>query len=238
MLAEQIKTIRRRRLHEDIVEQIQELVRDGTLKAGDRLPAERELAERLGVSRASLREAMRALELQGLVVSRPGAGTFINTERLDSVASIIASSLIDSDEVLADVFEMRRLLEPGIAALAAQRIMPEEIQRMEEILVDQASQVERGETGVEGDTAFHFAIARAAHNASLIKVVMTIADILWQSRDRSLQTPGRANRSLTSHRAILDLLRRHDTEGARKAMEHHIEVVEPAPLSHPAVGRE
>ena len=104
MLKDRIKVIKRRRLHEEIVQQIQELVQDGSLKHGDRLPPERDLADRLRVSRSSLREAMRALELRGLVVSRPGAGTFINTEQLDTVASMIASRLIDSGGLLQDMF--------------------------------------------------------------------------------------------------------------------------------------
>ena len=236
MLDDRIKVIKRRRLHEEIVQQIQELVRDGSLKHGDRLPPERDLAERLRVSRSSLREAMRALELQGLVISRPGAGTFINTDQLDTVASIIASCLMDSGDVLQDMFGMRRLLEPGIAALAAERATEEDLEQMEVILVEQAKQVERGETGVEGDTAFHFALAQATQNASLIKVVMTVADILRQSRDRSLQSPGRAYRSLASHRAMLDIIRRRDVEGAREAMEHHLAVVEPAQVLNSATG--
>ena len=89
---EDFKVIQRRRVYQDIVGQIQELIQEGVLKPGDRLPPERELAERLQVSRSSLREAMRALELQGLVVSRPGAGTFVSTESLDSLISIIADS--------------------------------------------------------------------------------------------------------------------------------------------------
>ena len=235
MLEEQIKAIKRRRLHEEIAQQIQELVWDGSLKHGDRLPPERELAERLQVSRSSLREAMRALELQGLVVSRPGAGTFINTERLDSVVSIIASCLMDSGEMLKDVFEMRRLLEPGIAALAAERATEEDIEHMEATLVEQAHQIDRGESGVEGDSAFHFAIAQATHNSALIKVVMAVADTLRESRDQSLQTPERANRSLASHQEILDIVHRHDVEGAHKAMEHHISVVEPASVPELAI---
>ena len=234
MLEDQIKVIKRRRLHEEIVQQIQELVRDGSLKHGDRLPPERELAERLQVGRSSLREAMRALELQGLVVSRPGAGTFINTGRLDSVASIIASCLADPGDMLRDIFEMRRVLEPAIAALAAERATEEDIRNMETILEEQSHQVARGESGVEGDSAFHFAIAQATYNVALIKVVMAVGDILRQSRDQSLQSPGRAQRSLDSHRVMLDIIRRRDVEGAQRAMEHHISVVEPASIPEPA----
>jgi DNA-binding FadR family transcriptional regulator len=173
MVTEQITTIKRRRLHEEIAVQIQELVRHGTLKVGDRLPAERDLSERLGVSRASLREAMRSLELRGLVVIRPGAGTFISSDCLDSAASMIASSIIDSRAILADIFEMRRLLEPGMAGLAALRVVPADIQGMDVILTDQADQVRRGETGVDGDTAFHFAIAKGMKKRKPITEYLT-----------------------------------------------------------------
>ena len=208
------------------MEQIRDLVRDGSLKHGDRLPPEREMAERLQVSRSSLREAMRALELQGMVASRPGAGTFINTGQLDAMASVIASCLLDSQHTVQDVFEMRRILEPGIAALAAERATPLDMERLEAALGEQREQIERGESGVEGDTAFHFALAQATYNAALIKVVMAVADTLHQSRDRSLQTAGRARRSLASHQVMLQLVRDHDCDGARQAMEHHISVIE------------
>ncbi len=226
MLEEQLKVIKRRRLHEDIVEQVRDLVRDGSLKHGARLPPEREMAERLQVSRSSLREAMRALELQGIVASRPGAGTFINTGQFDAMAAVIASCLADSQHTAQDVFEMRRLLEPGIAALAAERATEEDICHMQAALDEQREQVERGESGVAGDTAFHLAMARATYNAALMKVVMAVADALHQSRDRSLQTAGRAQSSLASHQAMLELVRCHDSDGAREEMEHHISVIE------------
>ena len=225
---EDFKIIKRRKLYQDIVGQIQEFIREGILRPGDRLPPERDLAERLQVSRSSLREAIRALELQGLVVSRPGAGTFISTESLDTLVSIIASSLSQASDVLSDIFEVRHLLEPQIAGLAADRATPEDIQRMVEALGEQERQMADGETGVEGDTAFHFALAQATQNWALLKVVSTISDVLHRSRDQSLQTPGRPQRSFTSHEHILDMIRRRDVEGARSAMEYHISEVEPA----------
>ena len=231
---EDFKAIKRRRLYQDIVGQVQELIRDGSLKPGDRLPPERELADRLQVSRSSLREAMRALELQGLVVSRPGAGTFVSTESLDTLISIIASSLSEARDGLNDVFEVRHLLEPQIAALAAERATQEDIRRMEEALRSQEQQIIRGETGVEGDTDFHFAMAQATQNWALVRVISATADVLHSSRDRSLQTPGRPQRSLASHGHVLDMIRHRDVEGARAAMQHHISEVEPA---HPVNGQ-
>jgi GntR family transcriptional repressor for pyruvate dehydrogenase complex len=229
-----LKAIKRKRLYEDIVQQIQELVREGTLKPGDRLPPERELAERLQVSRSSLREAIRALELQGVVVSRPGAGTFINTDSVEDLVSTIASCLTAGRNDLSDIFEMRRLLEPQITALAVERATVTNVRRMAKTLQDQELQIAKGQTGVESDTAFHFAIAEATHNSALVRVFTTIADILRQSRDLSLQAPGRPQRSLDSHREILKKILERDMEGAREAMAHHISAVEPVILSEGA----
>lgn len=223
----QLKAIKRRRLFQDVVQRIQDLIRDERLKPGDRLPAERELAEQLQVSRSSLREAMRTLELQELVVSKPGAGTFVRAEAPEPVNDALVAYLSEGKDALLDVFEMRHILEPQIAALAAERATPEDIQRMEEMLAAQADQISRGETGAGGDTAFHFAMAEATQNSALVKVVTAVADILGQSREQPLQAPGRPQRSLASHRYILDMIKQGDGEGAREAMEHHISVVEP-----------
>jgi GntR family transcriptional repressor for pyruvate dehydrogenase complex len=192
------------------------------------LPSERELAEQFKVSRSSVREAIRSLELQGLVVSRRGSGTFINTENLDSVLALVAATFNTGQEALQDIFEMRHILEPQIAALAAERATPEEVARLREILDQQQRQVDQGETGVESDTAFHFTLASATRNPSLVKLVSAVEDILQRSRDRSLQEPGRPQRSLASHCQILDMVAAGDAEGARKAMEHHLTAVEPS----------
>ena len=198
------------------------------MQHGARLPSERSLAGQFKVSRGSVREAIRSLELQGLVVSRRGAGTFINTGNLESVVALIAITLSSGGETLQEIFEVRHLLEPPIAAVAAQRASPEEIQKLTEILEEQQQQISIGQTGVDSDTAFHFALASATHNSALVKVVSAVEDILRLSRDYSLQEPGRPQRSLASHRQILRMVEAGDAEGAKQAMEHHLTLVEPA----------
>ena len=225
-----IHRVQRRRLYEDIVQQFHSLIRQGALKHGARLPSERLLAEQFKVSRSSIREAIRSMELQGLVVSKRGSGTFINTENLDSVVAIIASTLSSGSESLKDIFEMRHLLEPQIAGVAAKRANADEVQRLSEILEEQERQINEGETGVDADTAFHFALASATHNSALMKVVSAVEDILRISRDRSFQEAGRAQRSLVSHRQILDMVRAGDAAAAQEAMEYHLTAVEPENL--------
>ena len=230
MMQTQIHSIKGRRLHEDIIHQLHSLIRQGVLKHGDRLPPERDLAEQFKVSRSSVREAIRSLELQGLVVSKRGSGTFINTDNLESVMALVAASMDTGEDALRDIFEMRRLLEPPIAALAARRATLEEVRQMQEILEEQQRQVGQGDTGVAADTAFHFALAAATHNSALLKVVSAVEDILQMSRDRSMQEPGRPQRSLKSHHQVLQRVQAGDSQGAQEAMEHHLTRVEPAAL--------
>ena len=218
-----ITAVRRTRLFEGVVAQMRVLIRDGLLSPGQKLPSERELANRFQVSRASLREAIRALESEGLVVIRAGAGTFVSEDGFDAARDVLANRLLAEREELADVMELRLLLEPQITGLAAQRATTEDVDRLEAILRQQAEQVQRGEIGVVADTAFHSAVAAASHNLALERLNGTLVEILAPVRDESLQTPGRSYRSMESHRTILEALRAGDAEAARQAMIDHIQ---------------
>ena len=223
-----------RRLYEDIVQEFSSLIRQGVLKPGERLPSERVLADQLQVSRSSVREALRSLELQGLVISKRGSGTFINTDNLESMVALLASTLTSGADTLKHIFEMRHMLEPQIAALAAQRANKQEVAELESILEEQVKEIADGGTGVDSDTAFHFAMASATHNSALVKVVSAVEDILRRSRNQSLQEPGRPQRSLASHREILGMIHSGDADGARRAMEYHLTTVEPENLTRDA----
>ncbi|MEE8443423.1 MAG: FadR/GntR family transcriptional regulator [Dehalococcoidia bacterium] len=222
-----LTAVRRTRLFEGIVAQVRDLIRDGRLRPGQRLPAERELAEKFQVSRASLREAIRTLELEGLVVIRPGTGTFVSEEGFDAAMETLARRLLTEREALADVVELRLLLEPQIATLAAQRATQEDKERLDTILNEQEQQVLRGETGAAADAAFHTTVASASHNHALVRLSATLVDLLAPSRDETLQTPERSRRSLKSHRSILSAIQEGDAEGAREAMTEHIVSVDP-----------
>ena len=229
----ELQNLHGQRLHEGIVELFHTQIQQGILVHGAKLPAERVLAERFKVSRSSVREAIRTLEFQGLAVSKHGSGTFINTQSLDAVTTLMTSSLGDGE--LYDIFEVRHLLEPQLAALAAERATDEDVERLSSILVEQQRQIMEGETGVDADTEFHFALATATHNLALVKVVSAVEDVLRQSRDQTLQQPGRSQRSLESHRQILIMVQTGDHLGARSAMEHHLTAVEPSAVYPSAI---
>ena len=221
-----LKAIRKTRIYEEVVSQVHEMVREGKFKAGDQLPSERELAETFKVSRTSVREALRALETQGLVVSRTGSGTFVADLPIESLVAPLVAMLIEEKDALADIFETRKLIEPEIASLAAERATRRDIERMKKILDKQRHQVNGGSTGVEADAEFHFAIGQATQNQALEKLVSGLMEMLSRSREESLQTPGRSQASIDSHQKILSAIEEHDKGKARKAMLYHIEQVE------------
>ncbi len=134
-----VEPINSPRIYEEIVRQIRTLISEGKLKSGDRLPPERDLAERFRVSRASVREALRALGSMGLIEIRLGEGTFVREISVDSLIEPLALVILTQREAVGELFEARRLLEPPIAGLAARRSTKEEIQEMERILEEQRS---------------------------------------------------------------------------------------------------
>lgn len=226
-----LHAIKKTRIHEEVVTQIHELIREGKFKAGDQLPSERELAETFKVSRTSVREALRTLETKGLIISRTGMGNFIADLPIESLVFPLAKLLIEEKAALADIFELRKLIEPHIAALAAERATNRDIERMKRILEKQSGAVSRGETGVEADAELHFAIGQATQNQALEKLVSGLMEILSHSREESLQPPDRRRASIESHRKILSAIEQHDKTKAQEAMLHHIQRVEDNVLS-------
>ncbi len=221
-----VEPINSTRIYEEIVRQIRTLISEGKLTSGDRLPPERELAERFKVSRPSVREALRTLESMGLIEIRLGEGTFVREISVDSLVEPLALVILTQRAAVGELFEARRLLEPPIAGLAARRSTKEEIQEMERIIEEQAREVATGHTGLAQDAAFHAAIASSAHNRAITRIVHALIDLLTQSREESLQIPGRPRRSHQDHRRILKAIQRRDAASAQRAMLDHLVAVE------------
>jgi GntR family transcriptional repressor for pyruvate dehydrogenase complex len=224
--AVELTAVRRTRVYEGVAQQLQRLIVDGTLKPGDMLPPERELAERFAVSRSSVRDAIRVLELVGLVVPRQGEGTMVADVSPEALVSPIAQVLVRKRELIGELLDVRKMLEPGLAARAALHATPEQVQELEDILRRQQQKMLRGESTIEEDGEFHDAIARAARNSVVLKVLDVLMDLLRETRTRSLQVDGRLERSFAGHRRVLDAIRRRDGAAAERAVRTHLEEIE------------
>jgi GntR family transcriptional repressor for pyruvate dehydrogenase complex len=219
-----IEPIRRSKLYQGIVEQIETLLEKGQLRPGDQLPPERALADQFQVSRASVREALRTLELLGIVETRAGGGTFVRRVAPDDLARPL-QTLIARGHTLQDVIEFRGVVEPAVAALAATRVTPAQLDELRDILVAQQAKVAAGETYADEDTRFHELIGDAAGNELLTTMLGVIWDVLRTSREQWLLTNARAHASLEAHHRVYDALARHDAEAARQASAEHIRAV-------------
>lgn len=217
--------VKKTKLYEKVAHQIQGLIRDGLLKPGDKLPPERELAETFQISRSSLRDAIRSLEVMGLLEPRQGEGTIIRELTANSLVSPLATMLLQKRELVSELIDLRRIIEPPLAARAATHVTAEELNYMEDVLARQLAKVNRGELAVEEDTEFHYAIASAAKNSVVLKVVDVFMDLLRESRERSLQVKGRLAKSFAGHQRILNAIRRHDATTAEAAMRRHIDEI-------------
>jgi GntR family transcriptional repressor for pyruvate dehydrogenase complex len=217
--------IRRNKVYEEVAKQIERLILK-KLKPGDKLPSERELAEMLQVSRSSIRDAIRGLELMGLVEPRQGAGTIVREPSAEQSLNPFEDALKRRQELVSELLDFRKMLEPPLAARAATHASPDEIAEMEEILQRQEATLSRGEASIAEDAEFHYSVALASGNSVVLKVIDILMDLLRETRERSLQLEGRPQKSLAGHRRILAAIKRHDAEAAKDAMRRHIEDVE------------
>ena len=218
--------VRTGRRYEQVAEQIQRLIASGALSPGDRLPPERELAAKFGVGRSSLRDAIRTLEVMGIVESRHGSGTVVRDLSTDALVVPLASVLAEKRGLVAELLDVRRMIEPALAARAAANATEEELSRLEDIVRRQAEKVRRGEQSIEEDSEFHYAIALAARNSVVLKVLDVLMDLLLDSRARSLQVKGRPERSCAGHRRILRAIKRRDGPAAEAAVRKHLKEIE------------
>jgi len=217
------KLVRTSRLYEQIVQQIEESIVKGSLKAGDQLPAERELAQRFGVSRTAVREAVKALREKGLVEAYSGRGTFIT----DGTTQAVRQSLdlmvkIGQPEGSTHLAEVRAILEPEIAALAAVRIQEPELATMREAVAAMDEAGQDAEAYIEADLDFHLALAEGACNPLILSLLDSIVGLLREQRLRIFKVPGGPARGQVHHKQILDAVEHHDAEKAREAMRAHL----------------
>jgi GntR family transcriptional repressor for pyruvate dehydrogenase complex len=220
------KVVRTSRLYEQIVQQIEDSVLNGSLKPGDQLPAERELAQRLGVSRTAVREAVKALREKGLVEAYSGRGTFI-TDGTSQAArqSFDLMVKIGQQDGSTHLAELRLILEPGIAALAAARVEEEDLVAMREAVAVMERSQKDPQAFIEADLDFHLALAEAAANPLILSLIDSIVGLLREQRIKIFNIEGGPERGQIHHKRILEAMEQCDPEMARGAMRAHLEQV-------------
>ncbi len=199
------------------------MVVSGGLEPGERLPPERELCERLGVSRTVVREALNLLEARGLISIEHGRGAVVSGGNTDAVRDALGLILRVRPKVLWELLEMRAILEVGISGLAAERATEEDTDAMRLQLERMAAAIDAPEGYVDADVEFHALLARAARNGVLLTMLEPIVDLLRASRRVSAsRRPGSALRALGEHEEILHRVEAGDAEGARREMRAHL----------------
>ena len=217
------QSIEPRRLYRQIADQIRSLIRSGEFPAGSRLPPERDLAKQLGVSRPSVREALIALEVEGLVEVRIGSGIYVL-----AVNGRQSETPPQGDEP-AGPFELLRaryVIEAECAALAAKSAKRPQLQAIEAALDEMQREHDEGHSALGGDRLFHLRVAEATGNGALVHVIKT----LWEERtgplykqlEQHYDAPGLWEAAMAEHRAVLKAIAAHDAPGARAAMQRHM----------------
>lgn len=216
------RPLARPRLYEQVVSEIEAWIAENGLEVGARLPPERELAAKLGVSRATISQALVAMEVVGMVSVRHGDGVVL----IEPAGSAkVVNALRRHAQQLPEIIEARDALETKLAALAAERRTESDLAAMDEALDLMERDIADGGRGVEGDERFHAAVTAAGHSPLLAKLMTEISDLIRETRIASLAQPDRPASSLRGHRRIADAIRARDAGAAALAMQQHVAMV-------------
>lgn len=217
-----LRPLRRRNLSHEIAAILAEQIARGHLKPGERLLSERDLSEAFAVSRSSVREAIKSLESRGLVESR-GSGTVVRRQGLDSLVQVPAGAVSVTEAEVQSLYEVREMLDPGIARLAAERATPADLTALTRMLERHERRAAAGRYTSDDDTGFHLRLAAISGNPILARLLEGVMRLLATIREPSLRTAENAGLrvDLTSHWRILRAVAAHDPDAAAAAALHH-----------------
>jgi GntR family transcriptional repressor for pyruvate dehydrogenase complex len=220
------RVVKTSRLFEQIVQQVEDSILNNQLKPGDQLPAERDLAQRFGVSRTAVREAVKTLREKGLVEAYTGRGTFVTNGTSQAIRQSLDLMIrINQQEGSANLAELRQVLEPEIAALAAPRIEEQLLSTMREAVVIMDRNLHDPDAYVEADLDFHLALAEAVGNPLILSLLDSIVGLLREQRSRIFKVDGGPERGQFHHKRILAAIEKRDPDKAREAMRAHLKQV-------------
>jgi len=213
-----------------LASELARMIRDGSLVAGDRIPAERELAELVRMSRASVREALRELELRGLLDRRPGRGTVVLEAPRPELDAGLLGSVDTAGRMLREVMDLRAVVEPPITERAAARGTAEEVEALRRLIADGEAAAHGAEQDfaryVELDVEFHLALARMTHNPFLDRLLQVTNEWMAPTRQNTLQSSRRIEASLAAHKNICAAVADREPERAAAAMREHLDQIQ------------
>jgi GntR family transcriptional repressor for pyruvate dehydrogenase complex len=220
----QVKRVNRKRLYQQVADDIERRILDGTLVPGSRLPSEQEMADEYGVSRNVIREALKRMKEHGLVYIRTGSGTYISKPSTKPVSDALHRLLRHSNTTIsiAHFYEIRRMLEPESARLAAERAHQEDIEAIQAAYDLMERSRNNSDTWSRADLQFHLAVTTAAHNPLIESVVDPLTEPLRELIAVGLNEPSGAQAGLEAHRSILEAIQNHNPQLAYQAMLDHL----------------
>jgi GntR family transcriptional repressor for pyruvate dehydrogenase complex len=216
----QLRPVDRKPLYEQVSDRLREFVDVNNLQPGARLMTERELAQQLSVGRSSVREAITALRIQGMVEVRHGDGIYL-LRRPEDLISTLATELVETHIDHPYIWETRQALETQCARLAATRATPGDLRKLGRSLKTMEAEIAEGNPGLEGDRQFHLGVAESSHNPILIRLLTGIRESLDRTSETSLTRAGQPAKSLAQHQIIYDAIKaRQPTESADAMLTH------------------
>lgn len=218
--------IKNTKVYEQVIIQIKDMIDKGTLKKGDRLPSERSLVEQLMVSRASIREALRALEVIGLIDCKQGEGNYIKASFQDNLFEPLSIMFMLEDSNPEAIWELRKILEVEAAGLAAKKITDEQLKELK-MITQRFNNCENEDFNVKIDKEFHYKIAECSGNVlifNILKTVSTLVDhFIVDARKLILAEQGNKEILFAQHYEVYLAVEKHSSEAARKAMREHLD---------------
>lgn len=215
--------VRHKLVYEVVADEIISRIRSGELAVGEKLPPERVLAEDLGVSRTSLREALRSLVSMGYIRSAIGGGNYVNEVGIEHVLPSLSALMTQDKELAADIIEVRRFLEAHTASLAAKHSTKTQQARIYGTILDMQAEIENGGNGAKGDYSFHLEIAHACGNRGFSVIVELCNELVAESQQATLNIPGQPSKSVQDHLLIFEAIRSGDEKRARHEMDLHLD---------------
>lgn len=218
-------TVRVERASNDIIQQIKANIFEGKLSPGDRLPSEKDLIEHFGVSRITVRDAMRVLESQGLIEIKVGAGggAFVTTPSAEPITQVLTDMLRLQGISIQELVEARLVIETSIVTFAAERATRQDLEAMEQAIVEACAARKEGNSRFTPYSInFHIALAKAAKNQVLFFTVSSFRTPFYETLDKLMPDGHMADRAIEDHQKLLDAISAHDAERARQVMREHL----------------